>query len=226
MSLRSDYVSVQLRSDFVSVDQSLEGTCAGHNAARAPVDHRLRCQRRCPYAMLTSMMKKDSVTLRPPQQQRLQALNQVLAGHWTVEEAATVLDISVRQVWRLKAAYLRDGADAFVHGNRGRPSPDKLPEDLCAQIVRLAQERYPLCNITHMAELLALHDQIFVKRDRLRRILQAAGVRPGCQRRAPKHRRRRDRARLRRGHASAAGWQPSCLAGRPGAALHGAGSHR
>ncbi|HCG29123.1 MAG TPA: hypothetical protein DEU95_05130, partial [Chloroflexi bacterium] len=36
------------------------------------------------------------------------------------DAAAEVLDLSVRQVRRLLAAYREDGVAALVHGNRGR----------------------------------------------------------------------------------------------------------
>jgi predicted ArsR family transcriptional regulator len=63
---------------------------------------------------------KETVTLTTRDQTRLQILNQLLVGQLTADAAAEVLDLSVRQVRRLLAAYREDGVAALVHGNRGR----------------------------------------------------------------------------------------------------------
>jgi hypothetical protein len=57
------------------------------------------------------------------EQQRAQVLNRLLVGDVTAAEAAILLGLSERQVFRLRAGYQRDGPAALVHGNRGRPSP-------------------------------------------------------------------------------------------------------
>lgn len=139
------------------------------------------------------MDRKDIVSLTRREQQRAHVLNRVLAGQCCVEEAAQLLGLSVRHVWRLKGAYQRDGTAALSHGNRGKPSPTKSDADLRQRIVSLAQGAYAGCNDSHLVELLAQREEIIIKREALRRILRAAGIEPRRQRRAPRHRRRRDR---------------------------------
>ena len=68
------------------------------------------------------MDRRNPVTLTQKEQQRLHVVMEVEAGRWSAEQAAEVLGVSERHVWRLKARYRGDGASAFMHGNRGHPS--------------------------------------------------------------------------------------------------------
>jgi predicted DNA-binding protein (UPF0251 family) len=65
-----------------------------------------------------SVMK--GLTLTNQEQSRLRTLNLVLEGGIGVFEAADILGLSARQLWRILAAYRRDCAAALAHGNRGR----------------------------------------------------------------------------------------------------------
>ena len=139
------------------------------------------------------MDRKDPVTLSQREQKRLRVIMEVESGRWSVEQASEVLGLSVRQVWRLKAGYRHEGAAAFMHGNRGRPSPGKLGEDVRAQVVALMTGPYAGCNDHHLTELLALREGILLSRKSMERIRREAGLKPARQRRPAKHRRRRDR---------------------------------
>lgn len=127
------------------------------------------------------------------EQQRAQVLTRLLVGELTVAEAAQLLGLSERQVFRLRRGFERDGPAALVHGNRGRPSSRRLDPDLAARIVRLARTTYAGTNDCHLAELLAEHEGIDIGRSSLRRLLRGAGQASPRRRRAPRHRSRRDR---------------------------------
>ena len=138
-------------------------------------------------------MWEDAITVKGREEKRAFALNRVLAGDWTMGEAAEVLELSVRQVRRLMAAYEREGIRALVHGNRGRPSEFALARELRDRVVELALGRYAGCNDQHFTELLADREGLVLSRETVRRILRAAGIRSPRRRRAPKHRSRRER---------------------------------
>jgi transposase len=135
----------------------------------------------------------SSVTLTPQQQHRLAVLNRLVARQCTAAEAAALLGMSERQVWRLKAAYQQDGVAALIHGNRDRSTPWAITNQLRDRVRSLVAERYAGCNDAHIAELLAREHDIFLSRASVRRILRAAGSPAPHPRRAPRHRRRRDR---------------------------------
>jgi transposase len=104
-----------------------------------------------------------------------------------------VLKLSVRHVWRLRAAYRDEGAAALAHGNRGKASPGRIGEATRSRVKELMAGAYAGCNDHHLAELLALREGIRMSRKSVERIRREAGVRPARRRRPPRHRSRRDR---------------------------------
>ena len=49
-----------------------------------------------------------------------------LAGGATIEQASTLMGVSIRHTWRILAAYRKDGAAALAHGHRGRRAPNTI----------------------------------------------------------------------------------------------------
>ena len=115
------------------------------------------------------------------------------AGDLQAAQAAEVLGVSERHVWRLLAAYRARGAPALAHGNRGRRPHNVVPDPVAATVVRLARDRYPGANHTHLSELLWEHEGLALSRFTVRRILEAAGMSSPRRRRPPEHRVRRER---------------------------------
>ena len=61
-------------------------------------------------------------------------LTRVLKRELTMTEAAGLVGLSERQLWRLRSAFERDGPAGLVHGNRGRPSERQLDGSLRARV--------------------------------------------------------------------------------------------
>ncbi len=133
------------------------------------------------------------LTLTTKEQTRLQVLNGVLEGRWSMGETVEVLGVSERQGWRLLAAYRKEGAAALAHGNRSRVPWNATPAGMRQQVVAMARERYAGINHTHLAELLAQREGITLSRSTVRRLLARAGVISPRHRRSPRHRCRRQR---------------------------------
>lgn len=115
------------------------------------------------------------------------------AHRMTAVEAAQSLGISERQVWRLLAAFRREGVEAVVHGNRGRAPKQTLAPELRQRIAELAQTKYAGFNRTHFTEKLKTDEKIHVSRSTVWRILQEAKIESPRRHRRPKHRSRRER---------------------------------
>ncbi len=120
-------------------------------------------------------------------------LNHVESSRMTAGQAAEVLDLSLRHVRRILAAYRKEGAAALAHGNRGRKPHNALDESLRKWVSKLAGSTYVGCNNQHLTELLAEREGITLSRSSVRRILLELGIRSPRRRRAPKHRSRRER---------------------------------
>ena len=72
---------------------------------------------------------------------RLQAVEMVMDGRLKIGEAAKVLEIGERQVWRLVARVRKRGPEGIVHGNRGRATWNQKSAEEVAKIVRLLREK-------------------------------------------------------------------------------------
>lgn len=139
------------------------------------------------------METRETVVLDRAAQRRLGLLSRLLEGVVSVDQVATALGLSSRQVKRLLAAYRRDGAVALVHGNTGRAPVNRRPEGERLRLVELARTRYAGFNRAHLADLLAEEEAMVVPERTLRRILAEEGV-PATRSRRARHRyRRRER---------------------------------
>jgi len=127
------------------------------------------------------------------EEKREVVIRRVLSGKLTIEEAAELLGLSVRQLWRLRARFADAGAAGLRHGNAGRTPPNKITEALRQRVVALARGRYQGVNDSHLAELLSEREKIQISRRSLQRILRAAGLTSPRKHRAPRYRSRRER---------------------------------
>lgn len=131
--------------------------------------------------------------MRGQDQQRAMVLTRWITEELRIGQASALLGVSERQAWRLKRRFLEQGPAALVHGNRGRPSPRRIPDALREQVLALAQGPYDGANDCHLSELLAEREGIVLGRASVRRILRAGG-RPSPRRHRPaRHRSRRER---------------------------------
>ena len=120
---------------------------------------------------------EEKLTLNRKEQKRLMVLNEVGKGKVLVREAAEVLGLSERQGWRLLAAYRKEGAAGLAHGNRGRKPGHTIPEEICKQVLQLAQTTYAGFNQQHFTDLLGEREGVFLDRSTVRRILLQGGIR-------------------------------------------------
>lgn len=127
------------------------------------------------------------------EQRRAWVLNRLGRAELTTTEAAGLLGLSERQVWRIRRAFEARGPAGLVHGNRGRRSRRRTDPAVVQRVVELALGRYAGINDCQLTELLAEHDGIELGRVTVRRILRAAGIASPRRRRPPRHRSRRER---------------------------------
>jgi transposase len=134
------------------------------------------------------------VTMKLKELKRLQMLQQIEARQMTAEQAAEIMGVTLRQTRRLIARYREQGAEGIPHGNRGRPAHNRITEDVRAKIEELAEGKYRDYNDSHFTdELEDEWPELQVSRSTVRRIRRARGLGSPHKRRAPKHRRRRER---------------------------------
>jgi transposase len=108
-------------------------------------------------------------------------------------DAAEVLNLSERQIKRLKAGVKKDGEVFVIHKNRGRKPKHTIPVKVREEIVSLARNKYKGVNYTHLAELLREHEGIAISQSSVSRILKAKGIKSPRKHKPPKPHRSRER---------------------------------
>ena len=106
--------------------------------------------------------------------QRVKVIENAAGGRLSVREASRLLQLSERQVQRLKRRYRPDSVGWVQHGNRGRSVPWAVSLPQKQLILTLARDKYPGFNDSHLAEKLRAEENLVVSRETVRRILRAA----------------------------------------------------
>lgn len=123
---------------------------------------------------------------------KITIIEELLTGRFTNGQAAQLLDLSVRQVQRMKAEASKKGTLFILHKNRGRKPVNALDPKVAETICRIYQTELPGYNFCHAADVLAEDKDIFVSVSTLSRYLKADGVRSPKSKRRPKKHRSRD----------------------------------
>jgi len=138
------------------------------------------------------------VTLSQKEFQRVKVIENAAGGRLSVREASRLLQLSERQVQRLKRRYQPDDPGWVRHGNRGRSMPWAFPLPQKQLILSLARGKYAGFNDSHLCEKLLSQENLAVSRETVRRILRAAKL-PSPQKRRPRQYRSRRPPRPRLG---------------------------
>jgi transposase len=131
------------------------------------------------------------VTMSQKEFQRVKVIENAAGGRLSVGEASRLLQLSERQVQRLKRRYRADSVDWVRHGNRGRSVAWALPIPQKQLILTLARGKYQGFNDSHLAEKLRAEENLAVSRETVRRVLRAAKLHSPQKRRPRKYRSRR-----------------------------------
>src|SRR3984885_7318190 len=107
---------------------------------------------------------------------RLDVLARLDSDRLTVRAAAELMTITLRQTYRLLRRYRDGGASAIANQRRGRPSNNRLPDEVRDHAIALVRERYADFGPTFAAEKLAERHDVRVSRETLRSWMRQAGI--------------------------------------------------
>jgi hypothetical protein len=139
----------------------------------------------------------DILQMTKPELQRAQVLEQLVLKHIQQGQAAAQLGISVRQVKRLKRAYIQGGAKALLSKKRGRASNHHLDPQIKKQAVAWLDQRYADFGPTLAHEKLTEVHKLKLSVETVRRLMiQAALWKPHRAKHPVIHPLRERRARL------------------------------
>jgi transposase len=123
--------------------------------------------------------------------QRVKVIENAAAGRLSVREGSRLLQLSERQVQRLKRRYRPDSVGWVQHGNRGRSTPWAVSPPQKQSILALARGKYRGFNDSHLTEKLRAEEDLDFSRETVRRILRAAKLASPQKRRLRQYRSRR-----------------------------------
>jgi hypothetical protein len=117
---------------------------------------------------------------------RMQVLRDLSSNHITVAEAAGLMRLSRRQVFRLAKRYCEDGPAALVSKRRGRPSNRSHPAAVRAEALSLIKAHYADFGPTLAAEKLAERHNLRLGVETLRQWMLADGIWQDRKQRLPR----------------------------------------
>jgi len=138
-------------------------------------------------------MREEILNMTQKEITRLIVINQTIDKVITVRGAAELLDLSERQVIRLKKGVVEQGPAFIIHKNRGRKPQHTLPDEVRMKVVELKQTKYKEANFNHFVELLEEHEGIKVSYTSVHRTRTQAGIKS-----PKKHRKRKSHHRRKR----------------------------
>jgi len=118
---------------------------------------------------------------------RYRIITEVIHKHLKIEEAAEILKRSQRQIYRIKAKVIAEGAKGVIHKTKGKRECRWLTDKIKNKIRYLYQTKYKGFNITHMTEFLNEEEKIKVSRESTRQVLLESGLYAKWKKH-PKHR--------------------------------------
>jgi len=123
-------------------------------------------------------------------------MQEVMAREKTVEVASREIGVTERHVYRILARVKKKGAFGIAHGNRGRPSPFRISEEIRNRVMELRRGPYDGFNDRHFADALKEEEGLNIGRESVRKIRQGAGI--PSTRKVKKRRHRRWRTPMER----------------------------
>ena len=132
-------------------------------------------------------MRKELIILTKKEHERLEIIRRIMKRELRQKAAAEMMGITDRQVRTLIGRVRDKGAAGLAHGNRGKPSPKRMPEALVRRIVEIIKVRYRDFKPKFAAEKLWRKDRIRVSDEKLRQIMIGADLWRVHRKRGPIH---------------------------------------
>jgi len=102
---------------------------------------------------------------------RHSVIKNLIEGRINGTDASKQIQVSVRQVRRIKVKVKQKGAEGVIHGNRGRISNRRIDNETIAKTIALLEKKYQGFKPTLAAEKLSELDKIELSNEKVRQIM-------------------------------------------------------
>lgn len=138
------------------------------------------------------MAEKDMITMSREEARRLHIIHQALSKKISQTEAASLINLSDRQIRRMIKRIRKEGDEGICHRSRGTTSNHRIPKRIKEKTLNLFRKQYNDFNLVHATEKLYEVHGITINDETLRLWLNEAEI-PYKKRKVKKHRQRRER---------------------------------
>lgn len=121
-------------------------------------------------------MKTKPVMLSAWELRQHKIINQTLEGKLTNRQAAEELELTIRQVQRLKIKVREGGIKGLAHKNREREPNNKFLTEFVEHVVEIIKEKYYDFGPTFAAEKLSENYGIKISKEKIRSAMSQAGL--------------------------------------------------
>lgn len=125
--------------------------------------------------------------------QKIKTLQLLDSGRLTREEAAQHLELSIRQIDRIKRKLRLEGLIGLAHKNRGKKSNNKIKEEFRKEAMNLVKKYYNGFGPTLAAEKLLVNHQLIISKEKLRQLMKEEGIWKARKRKGSRYHPRRPR---------------------------------
>lgn len=116
-------------------------------------------------------MAQKLITMTEEELLRYKIINKLISKEIKAKEASKILNVSIRQVKRLKAKVREKGAEGLIHQNRGRESNRKIDPEAVEKAKKYLKEKYSDFGPTFAAEKLEENHKITLSDEKVRQIM-------------------------------------------------------
>lgn len=116
-------------------------------------------------------MTQEFITMTAKELSRHEVVTKLIAGHINGSQAAKQLNLSVRQVKRLKAKVKKFGLKGLIHANRGNPSNRRIDPQIIQEAKKYIKQQYSDFKPTFAAEKLEENHAISLSPEKVRQLM-------------------------------------------------------
>lgn len=118
----------------------------------------------------------QTITMTPRELSRYEVIKRLIRKEINGTEAAKQVNLSSRQVRRIKAKVKKRGVRGVIHGNRGRPSNRRVPKQKTEEIKKIVKEKYYDFGPSFASEKLEKNHKIRISDETLRQLMTSWGL--------------------------------------------------
>lgn len=116
-------------------------------------------------------MTQKLITMSSEELTRYDIIKELIAGKINGTEAAKQIDLSVRQIRRLKKKVNNFGAQGLIHGHRGRVGNRKIPNEIIEKTKDFLKNKYTDFKPTFATEKLEENHGIKLSKEKIRQLM-------------------------------------------------------